>query len=268
MISVDTFNMEQITMIWTILFGLAVGSFLNVVIYRLPRKMSFLLDRSICTSCKSQLKWYHNIPVLSYLFLRGKCQFCSEKISFRYPLIEILNALSYGYFLYAFGLSLDFYIYSLLSSALLVIFFIDLDFQIIPDRINYPLMIIGLGISFLPDGIGIKNSIIGLLVGGGSLYLVALLGDFLFKKDSMGGGDIKMVAMLGAFLGWQKVLFIFISSAVIGLVVSLVIMAFSSKLRQSRMIPFGPFLSLAAMLAIVYGDELIGLYLSTFVYTN
>lgn len=260
--------MEHVILSWTILFGLAVGSFLNVVIYRLPRKMKFLIERSICINCKQQLKWYHNIPVLSYLALRGKCAFCAKTISFRYPLVEIVNTLAFFYFLSHFGLSINFYVYSLLASVLIVIFFIDLDFQIIPDVINFPLMIIGLGISFLPDGIGIKAAVIGLLVGGGSLYLVAILGDILFKKESMGGGDIKMAAMLGAFLGWQKVLFIFISSAFIGLVVSLVIMGFSAKLRQTRMIPFGPFLSLAAMLAIVYGDNIINYYLLNFVYLN
>ncbi len=260
--------MENIALIWTILFGLAVGSFLNVVIYRLPRKKKFLLERSICVNCDRQLKWYHNIPILSYLFLRGKCGYCSKTISFRYPLVEIVNALAYVYFLNHFGLSVNFYVYSLLTSVLIVIFYIDLDFQIIPDAINFPLMIIGLGVSFLPGGIGIKAAVIGLLVGGGSLYLVAMIGDFLFKKESMGGGDIKMAAMLGAFLGWQKVLFIFVSSAFIGLVVSLVIMAYSAKLRQTRMIPFGPFLSLAAMLAILYGDNIINYYLINFVYVN
>ena len=122
-------------------------------------------------------------------------------------------------------------------------------------------MLLGLAVSMIPGGIDIVNSAIGLLVGGGSLYLVAMLGDWLFKKESMGGGDIKMAAMLGAFLGWQKVLLIFISSAVIGLVVSLVMMMFSAKLRQNRVVPYGPFLALAAMLAILYGDVLIDYYL-------
>ena len=147
---------------------------------------------------------------------------------------------------------------------LLVIFFIDLDFQIIPDVITLPGILFGLGLSFLPGGIGIYSALIGLLAGGGSLFLIAILGDWLFKKESMGGGDIKMAAMLGAFLGWEKILLIFISASVIGLVVSLVIMCFSAKLRKERMIPFGPFLAVAAVLAISYGDQIIDFYVNNF----
>ena len=139
-----------------------------------------------------------------------------------------------------------------------------LEFQIIPDVITIPGMVVGLAVSLLPGGIGIGSASIGLLVGGGSLYLIALLGDWLFKKDSMGGGDIKMAAMLGAFLGWQKVLFIFMASAVIGLGVSLIVMIFSSRLRQNRVITFGPFLATAALLSIVYGDKVISYYVSNF----
>ena len=250
--------------IWIALFGLAVGSFLNVVIHRVPKKIKFMKERSVCPNCSNQLKWYHNIPLFSYLFLRGKCAFCKEQISIRYPLVEIINALFYLYFYWQFSFSADFFVFAAISSALIAIFFIDLDHQIIPDLITLPGIIVGLAVSFLPGGIGIFQAIIGLLVGGGSLYLVALLGDFLFKKDSMGGGDIKMAAMLGAFLGWQKVLLIFISSAVIGLVVSIIMMTFSEKLRKERVIPFGPFLSLAAILAICYGDQLINYYINNF----
>ncbi len=151
-------------------------------------------------------------------------------------------------------------VWSVLSSALLVVFFIDLDHRIIPDFITLPGMIAGLAVSFLPGGLGIIDAGIGLVVGGGSLLFTALLGDWLFKKESMGGGDIKLAAVLGAFVGWQKILLIFLSSAVIGLVVSVAIMAVSSKLRETRMIPFGPFLALAAMLAVVYGDQIIRFY--------
>ena len=155
-------------------------------------------------------------------------------------------------------------VFSYLASALLAIFLIDLDFQIIPDAITLPGLVLGLAISFFPGGIGIVNSLIGLLVGGGSLYLMAIIGDWIFKKDSMGGGDIKMTAMLGTFLGWQQILFIFICSSVIGLVVSLVIMAFSKKLRESRVVPFGPFLAIAAAVAMLYGRQIIDFYVNNF----
>ncbi len=260
--------MQTIYLITISLFGLAIGSFLNVVIYRVPRKIPFLTSRSICPNCGQQLKWYHNIPLLSYLFLRGKCGFCHKAISARYPAVELVNMLAYSYFYLSYGMSVSFWTYAAISSALLVIFFIDLDFQIIPDVITLPGIVAGLLVSFLPGGLGIVSAGIGMLVGGGALYLIAELGDWLFKKESMGGGDIKMAAMLGAFLGWKQVVLIFISSAAIGLVVSVVLMAFSSKLRKERVVPFGPFLALAAMLAITYGDQIIDFYLTHFVYVR
>lgn len=246
--------------------GLSIGSFLNVLIYRLPREKKFVLGRSYCPSCQKPIKFYDNIPVLSYLVLLGKCRSCKTKISFRYPLVELLNGLAYLFFFFQYGVNYNFLIYAILSSALIVIFFIDIDFQIIPDSITLPGMVVGLAVSLLPDSIGIISSAIGLLVGGGVLYLIAILGDWLFKKDSMGGGDIKMTAMLGAFLGWQKVVLVFFAGACIGLVVSIVLMIISKNIRSTRVIPFGPFLAAAAMVAIIYGDNIIKFYLDNFLF--
>ena len=257
--------MTTFVLIWLGVFGLAVGSFLNVVIYRLPRKMKFIMERSICPNCANRLKWYHNIPLLSFLFLRGKCAFCQARISLRYPLVELLCGLFFVYLYWQYGASFTMASYAVLAVMLLVIFFIDLDHQIIPDVVSLPGIGIGLAFSLLPEGIGILPALIGMLVGGGSLYAIALLGDWLFKKESMGGGDIKMAAMLGAFLGWQKVLFVFMASAVIGLVVSVVVMFFSARVRETRMIPFGPFLALAAAVAVLYGERIIGFYVTNIV---
>jgi leader peptidase (prepilin peptidase)/N-methyltransferase len=251
-----------------ILLGLLIGSFLNVLIYRIPLKKQFVKGRSACPECGGTIKWYHNIPLLSYLALRGKCASCRKRIPVRYPLVEALNALSYFYFFSQFGWSVDLAVFAWLSSALIVIFFIDLDHQIIPDLITLPGIVLGLAVSLLPGGIGILPSLVGLAVGGGSLYLIAMLGDWLFKKESMGGGDIKMAAMLGAFLGWQKVLFIFMASAVIGLIVSIGLMAISAKLRRERVVPFGPFIAVAAVIAVVWGDRLIALYVDNFLHLN
>jgi leader peptidase (prepilin peptidase)/N-methyltransferase len=248
--------------------GLLIGSFLNVLIYRLPRGEQFVKGRSFCPECGQTIKLYHNIPLLSYLFLRGKCAHCRKPISFRYPLVELLNGSGYLYFFWKQGWSIDFGIFVFFTSVLIVIFFIDLDNQIIPDAITLPGIVFGLGVSLAPGGVSPLQSLIGTLVGGGSLYLVAMLGDWLFKKESMGGGDIKMAAMLGAFLGWQKVLLIFLASAVIGLVVSIVIMLFSAKLRRTRVVPFGPFIALAALVAIVWGDSLITYYVHNFLHLN
>lgn len=248
--------------------GLIIGSFLNVVIHRVPTKTMFNKNRSECPNCHAQLKWYHNIPLLSYLFLGGRCSFCKEKISIRYPLVELLNALFYGLLFWKFSLTAEFAVFAIIISALIAIFFIDLDHQIIPDVITLPGIVFGLAVSFLPDGIGILNAFIGFLVGGSSLYLVAILGDFLFKKESMGGGDIKMAAMLGAFLGWQKVLLIFMLSSAIGLVISVAMMTVSEKLRKERVIPFGPFIAIAAVITISYGDQIIDFYMQNFLYNN
>ncbi len=254
--------MEFLSLIFVGLFGVAIGSFLNVVIYRLPREIGFAGGRSLCPDCGSRLRWYHNIPVLSFIFLRGKCGFCKEKIPWRYPLVELINGLAWMYFWHYLGLTPGFFVWAAFVSILLVIFFIDIDHQIIPDSITLPGILLFLAASFLPGGIGIVPALIGMLIGGGSLYIIALIGDWLFKKESMGGGDIKMAAMLGAFLGWKKVLLVFLFSAVIGLIVSLAIMALSPKMRESRMVPFGPFLALAAVVSALYGEQIISYYLT------
>jgi leader peptidase (prepilin peptidase)/N-methyltransferase len=257
--------MEKILLyVWVFSVGLIIGSFLNVLIYRLPRKLSFGFSRSFCPHCKERIRFYDNVPVLSFIILRGKCRYCRSAISIRYPLVELLNGGAYLFFYWSYGLSVGFFAFSVLSSLLITILFIDLDFQIIPDVITLPGTALGICFSLVPGGIGIVTSVIGLAVGGGALFLVAMLGDRLFKKESMGGGDIKMAAMLGAFLGWQKIIFIFLASAAIGLIISVVIMFFSRKLRATRVVPFGPFLAIAGFVAIVYGDRIIAYYLNNF----
>jgi len=244
--------------------GLALGSFLNVVIYRLPEGKSIIKPRSSCPSCGYTIPPYLNIPVLSWILLRGKCKSCGEKISLRYPFVELISGIIVlGYYVWL-GPTWQFPIYSILTLALLAVFLIDYDHYIIPNEITYPGIIIGLGLSLLNPEITPVESLLGILVGGGGLFLIAVIGDWLFKKESMGGGDIKLAAMLGSFLGWQKILFVFIASSVVGLVISIIVMLFSSSLRDSRKIPFGPFLAVAAVIAILFGDYLIHLYISRF----
>ncbi len=250
--------------LWIGGIGLIIGSFLNVLIYRIPRRIGFGMSRSFCPSCKTKISYYDNIPLLSYLILGGKCRHCGGRISLRYPLVELLNGLGYLLFFWHFGPAISFVVYSVLTSILIVIFFIDIEFQIIPDMLTIPGMALGMTASLLPGGIGIMSAVIGLAAGGGALYLMALLGDWLFKKESMGGGDIKMAAMLGAFMGWQKIIFIFLASAALGLIISLIVMLFSSRVRTTRVIPFGPYLAIAAILAIIYGDTFIDFYLRHF----
>lgn len=257
--------MNQIfTYILAFVAGLALGSFLNVLIYRLPRHLKFVWGRSFCPHCQAPIAFYDNIPLISFLILAGKCRRCGKPISWRYPLVEFLNGAAYLFFLWKFGVTVEFAVFSLLASALIVILFIDLEFQVIPDVITLPGLVVGLGLSFLPGGLTIWESFLGLLVGGGGLYMVAVLGDRLFKRESLGGGDIKMAAMLGAFLGWQKIIFIFFTSAFLGLIISLVVMLFSKKIRETRMVPFGPFIAVAAIIAIIYGQQIIESYINHF----
>jgi leader peptidase (prepilin peptidase) / N-methyltransferase len=260
--------MEPLFYTFAFLYGICVGSFLNVLIYRIPRRMKIALERSICPHCERQLHWYHNIPLLSFLVLRGKCGFCRQPISWRYPLVEAINGVFYVYLYWMLGLSVELFVFAFLASSLLAVFLIDLDFQIIPDVITVPGIILGLGVSLVPGGLGITTSLIGAVVGGGSLLLIAMLGDWLFRKESMGGGDIKLAAMLGAFLGWQKVILVFIGGAAIGLVASIILMIFVPGLRQQRVVPFGPFLATAAVVAMLYGDRIINFYVENFLRIN
>ncbi|MDD2852809.1 MAG: prepilin peptidase [Desulfuromonadaceae bacterium] len=242
------------------LFGLVVGSFLNVCIYRLPKDESVVFPPSHCPHCSYAIRWYDNIPLLSYLFLRGRCRGCGTLISLQYPLVELLNgALALLLFL-RFGPTRAFAALFLLCSALLVITFIDIEHQIIPDEISLPGIVVGFVLSFFLRGHSWLNSLLGILLGGGVLLLVAWLYHRLTGKDGMGGGDIKLLAMLGAFLGWKAVPFIIFASSLLGSVIGVSIMLLQKK-DSKLAIPFGPYLAFGAVLYIFYGKPLINWYL-------
>jgi len=244
--------------------GLAVGSFLNVCIYRIPEGGSILFPGSHCPHCNKRIKFYDNIPVLSFILLKGKCRYCRSRISIRYPLVELLTAFLFLASYQWQGLSLGFLSTLILGSLLMIVFFVDLKHRIIPDIITLPGMVIGILFAFLSPQIRIIDSFLGLLIGGGVFYLLAILGELLFKKESMGGGDIKLAAMLGAFLGWQKIFLIFFLSALLGSVVGILAIYLSSRIKKHRTIPFGPFLALASIAALFWGEGLIGAYLRIF----
>lgn len=239
----------------TFLMGAIIGSFLNVCIYRLPRKESLVLPVSHCPHCKFPIPFYHNIPILGFLFLRGKCARCGDPIHWRYPVVETMNALGYLYLFSLFGFGWISAIYALLFSTLLVVTFIDLEHKIIPDIITLPG--IGLGLlaasTVLPPGF--ISSITGLLVGGGFFYLVAVI-----SRGGMGGGDIKLIAMIGAFLGWQNVLLTIFVGALVGSLVGIFLMIFQGKGRKYA-VPFGPFLALGAMVSLLWKQEILNWYL-------
>lgn len=242
-------------------FGAVVGSFLNVCIFRMPKSESVVFPPSHCTRCDYVIRWYDNIPMLSYLFLRGKCRRCGEPISLQYPLVEFINgALALALFL-KFGPGFAFGVLFLFCSALVVITFIDLEHQIIPDSISLPGIVIGFVVSFFIPGFGWLNSLIGIVAGGGSLLLVAYGYQLIAKKDGMGGGDIKLLAMMGAFFGWKAVLFIIFAASVAGSVIGIGVML-AQKKDSTLAIPFGPFLATAAVLYIFYGKQIIFWYLN------
>jgi leader peptidase (prepilin peptidase) / N-methyltransferase len=250
------------------IFGALIGSFLNVCIYRMPRDRSIVWPSSRCTSCSNPIRPWDNIPVLSFLLLGGKCRICKAPISLRYPLVEALNALFYVFLLWRFGPDWPFLIFALFSSALIVITFIDLDFQIIPDRISLPGIPVGLlaGSLLLPDpfmraeSLGWRASLIGVVSGFLLYYSIAVAGEKIFKKEAMGGGDIKMMAMVGGFLGWKGVILTTFLGSLFGSVIGIFMMLFRGREKGSQ-IPFGPFLALGALVSLFFGQEIIIWYL-------
>lgn len=246
---------------YVFLFGAIVGSFLNVCIYRIPSEKSIVSPPSHCPSCGERVRPYDNIPLLSWLLLGGKCRFCRARISVRYPLVELLTALLTLFLFREYGFSADFAALFLFSAALVVITFIDLDHQIIPDIISLPGIPLGFAFSFFLPQVGWKNSLIGILVGGGSLLVVAYAYELITKKEGMGGGDIKLLAMMGAFLGWKSIPFIIFISSLLGSVIGISLMI-AQKKDSKLAIPFGPFLATAAIIYIFYGDSIIGWYLN------
>ena len=246
---------DPILIVISAIFGAIVGSFLNVVILRLPdSNQSIVFPASHCPKCSSMLHWYENIPIVSYIFLRGKCGHCRAPISIQYPLVELLMALLAAALMHTFQLSLTTAGYFLFCAALLVIIFIDIHHQIIPDVISLPGIFLGFLFSFVSPTVTWQDSLIGLVVGGGVLYAVAFSYYLLRKVDGMGGGDIKLLAMIGAWLGWQSLPFVIFASSLGGSLVGLIAMLYQKKGGQTR-IPFGPFLSLAALVYTFYSRK-------------
>lgn len=246
--------------VFALVFGMVVGSFLNVCICRMPKNESIVFPPSHCPGCSYQICWYDNIPLLSYLFLRGKCRGCGVHISLQYPLVELLNGVLTLLLFLRFGPTLAFATLFLFCSALVVITFIDIEHQIIPDEISLSGIVVGFILSFFIPGYSWLNSLLGILLGGGTLLLVAYVYQRLTGKDGMGGGDIKLLAMMGAFLGWKAVPFILFASSLIGSIVGVSIMLLQKK-DSKLAIPFGPYLAVGAVLYIFYGRSLIRWYL-------
>jgi leader peptidase (prepilin peptidase)/N-methyltransferase len=243
--------------------GAIIGSFLNVCIYRLPRKESIVNPPSHCPNCKRQILWHDNIPVLSYIILKGRCRFCKSKINFRYFLVELITASLILLFFLNFGLTAKFFSYGILVSALIVATFVDFEIQEIPNEVTLGGLVVGLGLGLaFPSLFGeisrrssFLNSALGALAGAASIYLMGFFGELVFKKEAMGGGDVKLMAMIGAFLGWKFIMLTFFIAPLFGSIVGIVL-----KIKEGRQtIPYGPYLSLAALVSIFWGERILGL---------
>lgn len=242
------------------IFGMCIGSFVNVCIYRVPTSKSIIDPlRSICPNCGSIIRFYDNIPVLSYLLLKGRCRNCDKPISFRYPLVEIISGVFALCTFLKFGPTLEALVYFAFITVLVVITFIDIDHQIIPDLITIPGIPVCFLASFALPSITYKESLLGLIAGGGSLLLVGWIYYLIKKAEGMGGGDIKLMAMIGAIVGWKGILFTIFVSSLVGTLVGITIMLRTKK-GMKIAVPFGPFLSIGTITYIFFGPGLISWY--------
>ena len=255
--------------LFVFVFGALVGSFLNVCILRIPNGASIVSPPSHCPSCKTAISFYDNIPLLSYMILRGRCRACGAPISPRYFVVELLTAVLAVALFERFGLGFTFFVSFLFVAALIVISFIDLDVRIVPDVISLPGIVCGLMLSavgyFLvrPDADLVPSpvsSIIGILAGGGFLLATAWLYEKFTGVEGMGGGDIKLLAMIGAFLGWPSVPITLFIASLVGSVVGVTCMLLTGAGRRLAL-PFAPFLCAGAVLFIFFGNQLIDFYL-------
>ena len=245
------------------ILGAIIGSFLNVCICRIPVGKSIVSPPSSCPHCGHRIRWFQNIPIISYVFLGGKCASCRVGISLRYPAIETLTGLLFALVLYYFGFSTATLVYWLFLAVLVVIAFIDLDHQIIPDVISLPGIAIGFVCSFFVPWLSWLDSVLGIIVGGGVLLAIAWIYEKVTKREGMGGGDIKFLGMLGAFLGWKAILPIVFIASLIGSLIGVPLMLLQ-KGDTKLAISFGPFLAFAATVYLFWGRELVYWYLSLF----
>lgn len=239
--------------VFVFLVGCCFGSFYNVLIHRLPAQESIVRPGSHCPRCSHPISFYDNIPLISYAILRGKCRYCGERISLRYPLVEgLTGALALLLFLNC-GLTPQFFIDCILVSLLIIITFIDVDTYTIPDALSVPGIAAGFALSFFAMRLSWLDSLIGIFLGGGAFYLIAVGFEYFRHKEGLGGGDIKLLAMIGAFLGWPGVVLTVLAASLIGTVVGVVIIWRSRKGLDAR-IPFGPFLACGAVLYLFWGQ--------------
>ncbi|MEW6095231.1 MAG: prepilin peptidase [bacterium] len=238
--------------------GAILGSFFNVCIYRLPINESIIIPLSHCPKCKTRIKVWENIPIVSYIILRGKCRYCSVKIPLSYLIVEILTPTLFLLLWHTFGISIDFAIYLLFISILIIITFIDLEHQLILNILTYPMIVIGLLISFFKETF--INALISGVVGGGIIFLIVVISPLIFKKEGMGAGDFKLAAVIGIFLAnWKYTLISLFLASFLGSLVGIVLILLGKK-KFGEYIPFGPYLACGAVIATFWSKNIINWY--------
>jgi leader peptidase (prepilin peptidase)/N-methyltransferase len=263
----------MIAKILAFISGSIVGSFLNVCIYRMPLGKSVVWPGSHCPNCEKRIPWYDNIPFIGYILLKGRCRFCKKIISARYLIIELLTAVMFVALFNYYQLSYDFFFYTVLACCLVIATFVDIKHRIIPDEVSVGGMLVGFllssikGFSLKPLSLNLKpmfNSFLGIIIGGGIIYLTGFLFDLVYFKmlkkppiqgetESMGGGDVKLLAMIGAFLGWQKALLTFFIAPFFGAIIGVI----NLIIKKDHTLPYGPFLALAAVISMFWADKII-----------
>lgn len=244
------------------LWGMIWGSFFNVCILRIPAEQSLTFEGSRCPNCLKLLRWYHNIPVVSYLVLRAKCAYCSTRISWQYPAVELTSGALFLWLYVRYGWDLRFLLHGVFCSLLLVISVIDLHHQIIPDELSLPGIVAGIAVSFVLPGVVWSEAVLGVILGGGFFLLVAYGYEWMTGREGLGGGDVKLLAMIGAWLGLKSILPVVVISSFLGAFLGLGLMLF--KGRDFKMaIPFGPFLAVGAFVYLFWSDAINALLFPT-----
>lgn len=245
------------------ILGTLIGSFSNVVIYRLPKKQGLALPPSRCINCQKKIPWYDNIPVISCLILRAKCRACGKSFGYRYFLVELLSGFLFAGVFYFDSWSWNLLEHLIFLQTLLICSFIDIELFILPDELTLSGIVIGLFGSILNPSRAMLDSIFGILMGGGFLWLMAYLYYAFTKREGMGGGDIKLLAWIGAVLGWKAIPFVIFFSAIVGSILGLAL-AWKERKGLKTVIPYGPYLAVAALVYVCGGEALANAYFSLF----
>lgn len=249
--------MQVIHYIFAFVFGSAIGSFLNVLIYRLPRQLSIVAPHSFCPNCKKAIKWYENIPIVSYLLLGGKCSNCHKRISLRYPIVEALTGLLFVYAFSRFQLSFEFFFMLFFFCGLIVIAFIDFSFQVIPDIISMPGIAIGILYQIMKGDF--FTGLAGMIFGGGLILVIRVIGGKVYKKEVMGMGDVYLTAMIGAFVGFPFIIPAIFIGALVGAILGILYIISTHQSRESP-IPFGPFLAIGGIAVVIFEPQIYQLF--------